>query len=1337
MNKANAMKFSLMLVMIGLVMSWAVPASAATYAVDQAPSGNQSVTNLTYYSGGAAPSPGGSATDVFIIGADVASAVQNFVTNDMAGVWTNNVIVSTNMIRAAYLQGNTLALVSGLTNANAAGLLTISNSIVLAGTNSWVAAGAGTKTVFGGAAVTNNFALNLISANAAATNIVMSEITGSGAVYVGGLGVVGLYSNSYTGNTYITNSSTVQLLGSTAFGAGTVYVTNTNAKFDFGSAGSALTITNNIVNQNSAGKTLTVSNGNNNATLSGVISGQGAVAAINHGGTGVLILSGANTYTGGTLASNALVRVSNSNGLGTGNVIISENGALQFSGGVTITNAVTAANNGTTVAALRNIDSTNTLSGSFTITETQANIQADAGRLIISGNIANGGNALYITNNGTASGSGDVVISGLISGAGDLTVAGLTNGVTYLSNTNTYTGATMINAGGIVNVQATGALGTGAVTNSAGSALQLQGGISVTNASLTFNGTGVSTTGVIRNISGTNTVSCAVVNGTTGSYVGSDSGLLLVTGNLTSGGANRNLGVTGAGDTMFAGTITAGTGGIIKNGTGTLYLTNNNTIGGIALDVGSITAGSHANALGTGFVTVSTNTTLNLKSDSAIAFVAGVSNTFASANATITSARVTSGAAVTNTIGNMYIAAANATNTVSLGDSYTTSGTQGLAIDTATVSASGTALLADKGSGASSGALILSTLAGGANEFAVGGTADVCVTNLTGNGSITKVGTGTLHFQGDDAASPYAGSITNSAGTITLDAAGVVLGSGAGTFVNLSGATLAGLGTNNFANIVNFGTIRPGTDSTCGTLTIVGGNYTGTNATLTCRFNSNASYDKVLIGTANGTAYLGGTTFNPIFNYAPTAGTVYTNVFLLSGAGGAENITAGFSAIANPTPTLKLVPTYVSAVVGQTNEVFFTVARDLNNSAMGLNSTQQGVANSLSSAPASADMTTVLDAIGALTTADQVKAAYDQLTPASVAQLGANSIQAATVQFGNLSGRMQNLRLASSGFSGFAEAGQAAWNYDGQLVADVGTSRGTVKGGKRLVTKSAPTTRDTPWGFFANGQAIFGSQDDKTDAIGYNYTQAGMTMGVDYRLADEAALGLSVGYGNVATHMKQSAGNANADSVSVGPYGMYKWGNFYANTAMTYSHSFYDMQRNINIAGLAPRTAKGTPGGDQLSGFVGTGYDIKLDDFLTGPLATFQASRLWIDSYNEDGAGALNLAVDKQNVTSLQSGLGWRMQYNWKLKDITLTPNAFATWQHEFDQNKRDITSSIGGGSSFATSTASPKRDFANVGCGIGAQITDTISVNLNYGTQVGDSSYSEHTVSGGVRVLF
>jgi fibronectin-binding autotransporter adhesin len=274
-------------------------------------------------------------------------------------------------------------------------------------------------------------------------------------------------------------------------------------------------------------------NGAGRLIVSATVSG---TSALTKTGTGTLELAGANTHTGTTTLSAGTLVVANAAALQNSSVFLGS-GTLAFS---TITSATFGALGGTANLAL-----SNTTGGAVALTVGGRNV--------------------------------DTTLSGTLSGGGSLTKVG--SGVLTLTATNSYSGATTINAGAI-NVGNSSALGTSSsVTVASGAALQVQGGV-VISRPLTISGSGLASDGVLRSISGANTWSGAITLGS-GVGIAVDSGTLTIaTGGIQ--GSSQPITKTGAGTLRFTGNASQNYTGAITIASGTVALGQSNALGSAA-----------------------------------------------------------------------------------------------------------------------------------------------------------------------------------------------------------------------------------------------------------------------------------------------------------------------------------------------------------------------------------------------------------------------------------------------------------------------------------------------------------------------------------------------------------------------------------------------------------------------------------------------------------------------------------------------------------------------------------------------------------------------------------
>lgn len=1077
--------------------------------------------------------------------------------------------------------------------------------VIGTGANTLTMNGQGTLTLSGLNTFTGNVIVNsgTVSVNTILNTGVPSAL-GQGNLVLGSAGNTGTL--SYTGGTTASNRNITVAGGGT--GIGSIAVTT---------AGQTLTMSG-TVDTGAAGNVFNVA-GAGNTTLSGVISNAGGISK---DGSGTLVLSGANTYTGTTTLNSGTTQLQGAGTLGG----ISAS-AVTVNGGATL-----------------DLNGTSPVIGSL----------AGGGSVLL------GAGTLDTGNDNT-----NTTFSGVMSGAGSVTKSGAA-GTWTLTGANTFDGVVAINAGAVLVTNGS-ALGStvGGTTVAAGAALQMQGGITVGAEALTLNGTGVGVNGALENVSGSNTYGGAITLATD-STIGSDAGTLSLTGGV---GAANNLTITGAGDTTISGIIATGAGTLTKIGAGTLTLSAANTFTGqVDIQNGSVSINSIANG-------------------------GAASPLGASAAATP-----------------VLLGSAGSQGTLI----YT--GGVGTTDRTFTVNGAGGGRINNLGSGLLT---ISGTVDNGGNPFAVGGSANTMLNGVvSGAGTFTKDGSGTVTLGA--VAHTYSGATAVNAGELDLASGATVNNS---NFTVASGAILTGNAA--IQSLVNNGQVTPGDSSTIGTLTLTN-NYSGTGS-LQIKLAGPLTSDVLAVG---GTATLTGSTLRPTLlgGFIPAVNSTITGV--LTAGGGLGGTT--FAGVAHPAPVLKAIPTY------NPNSVDLTFQRDLANPELGLDSAQNGLATALTdfdNTSPSAELTTVLNAITALPTAEAVKYAYNQILPRKLDQIAQTTMTSARIQNGNLTTRMDNLRYGITPRSfGFTDNNQSmSWNYDGLLLAENGSYLDVLRNMDRLKYDS---DADNRWGIFANGSGVFGTQDPRDDQTGYDFTALGATIGADYRVMDNLILGLGAGYNHIRTTVDNDGGNATVQGITIGPYVSYTYNHIYFDGDVGYARNFYDTERKIQF-GTVNQTADGSTQGNQVFAYGGAGYDYKIKDFVIGPVGTVQYTRLWVDPYTETNAGVLNLNVAEQTADSLRSGLGWHWAYVYKTDDFSLIPNLTVTWQHEFLDNSRLIDARLAGGGSFQTPTADPRRDTINVNLGLNTRLSDNITLTLGYNTVLGDDTYFEQGVNGGVRVDF
>jgi len=427
-----------------------------------------------------------------------------------------------------------------------------------------------------------------LSNNATQRLTLNSDITGSGTLVKAGSGelTLGSTNNSSGFSGDVTVSAGRLHVGSdSAFSSGTLtldggILTNNGSSFNL----------DNPIVLGSSGGGVFVSNASQTLTLSGTISGSGALSKTSGGN---LTLTGTNSFSGGLSVSgaNGLTATDGSN-LGAGAVTLNESTVLTLTGSAaTINNAINLAGSAT-ISNANAITLAGVISGTGSMTKTDAGIlslsatntatgdvSVSAGGLTISGGNSIADTAAVSVSSGatfTLGGGGETI--GSLSGAGNvaLTSYRLTTGGN--NSSSTFSGVIAGTGSGFTKA------GTGIFTLTGNNTYT--GSTTVSAGTLSLNRTG----GAIADASSVTVASGATIllyqDETLASLAGAGN-INLSTFTLTAGGGNTS--------TTFSGVL-SGSGNLIKTGTGTLTLSGSNSYTGTtAVTAGVLSVAGDAN----------------------------------------------------------------------------------------------------------------------------------------------------------------------------------------------------------------------------------------------------------------------------------------------------------------------------------------------------------------------------------------------------------------------------------------------------------------------------------------------------------------------------------------------------------------------------------------------------------------------------------------------------------------------------------------------------------------------------------------------------------------------
>ena len=633
-------------------------------------------------------------------------------------------------------------------------------------------------------------AQTITTANGSTTSIT-GDVSGTGGITLAGAGTLKLSgNNSYAGATSLVTGTVLNVNSATALGTGTFTVSG--GQFD-NTSGGTLTLTNNnaqtwngnfqwngtnALNLGTgavslgtvAGTARTITtNGSAALTVGGIISDGTTANGIAKAGSGNLILTGANAYTGVTSVTAGNLAIGGANGS-----ILATSGITATGGALTLDNTGAGNNNANRVANSQGI----TLAGGSFIykgsdqaatnsSETIGNITAGAGNSIVTVSHGSTNVAELTAGFSHTAGQNGALINGVNLGANSGTSS---VGRLFLSSAPTLVGTTAalttgINAGAqntvivpyLIGESTSTTGGTGTATGAANTFLTYNAstGLRPLNPTDEFTNNSIVTGNNIRITSATGSTTTTNIN----SLVISGNALTLTGGTTLTIDSGAILFTTANG--ISGGTLDFTSEAYITNASGT------NTVGSaITTSNGVITKGGTGALTVSGALTSATGISLYNNSTAALTFSAAVNGAGALTNAGVG----TGGTVISGAIGS-GVTGVNQSSTTSL---LSLTGTSNTFTGPISVVAGATLLYANNGS-----------MGNAANDISLGAGATLTTTAFGGTAflgsghSIALTSGATLGKSGDGTSQVVAGNIT---GTGPLSFGGTALLSGNNTF---------------------------------------------------------------------------------------------------------------------------------------------------------------------------------------------------------------------------------------------------------------------------------------------------------------------------------------------------------------------------------------------------------------------------------------------------------------------------------------------------------------------------------------------------------------------------
>lgn len=322
---------------------------------------------------------------------------------------------------------------------------------------------------------------------------------------------------------------------------------------------------------------------------------------------------------------------------------------------------------------------------------------------------------------------------------------------------------------------------------------------------------------------------------------------------------------------------------------------------------------------------------------------------------------------------------------------------------------------------------------------------------------------------------------------------------------------------------------------------------------------------------------------------------------------------------------------------------------------------------------------------------------------------------------------------------------------------------------------SSPSARlsavANPWGLFSEGSYDFGDRRQTSEEDAFNYYAKSITVGLDYNFGPAVA-GATVGYDSYnanfqANGVSDAGGSSSVEGTTGSVFGAWFGPHWFFDGIASYGSIHTDVVRLVNysqVPGTPPCSVQcgvdvaleGTPRGKNTAVGATAGYDMYVPGgWDLSPSLSVNYRHVSIDSYAERdlnlamtpvGSG-LPLKYGSQSIDSLRSVLSLAASRPTSFGFGVLSPTARLDWDHEYQNEARNIEAQYVADNSLATvhqcascfliPTERPARDFGTAGVGLSALFVNRLQASLYYERLIGVSYLTSNAITLGVRGQF
>ncbi len=343
----------------------------------------------------------------------------------------------------------------------------------------------------------------------------------------------------------------------------------------------------------------------------------------------------------------------------------------------------------------------------------------------------------------------------------------------------------------------------------------------------------------------------------------------------------------------------------------------------------------------------------------------------------------------------------------------------------------------------------------------------------------------------------------------------------------------------------------------------------------------------------------------------------------------------------------------------------------------------------------------------------------------------------ATAQIDNFQQRLENLH----GQGGSRFSSQVSFSADSHCEEQVGRIPGQrcdARANHDDVAHVAPPASDAAAtdparkqgtvGTWIGGMIRSGNHDGRGGSAGIDFETDGLSVGADYRVNADLALGAGFGWGRDSSLVGDHGSRSEGKAYTAALYASYHpGGRFFVDGLMGYQDLSYELRRYVTASG---GLLQGAREGNQWFASLSAGADFRHGEQLQlTPYARLDLARARLDGYTEQGDALYALRYADMDVDTSTGNVGLRIDYRQQLSRGLFSPQLRLEYQHDFqggDSATLGYADQLYGPFYRSGMEVFDRNRFL---IGLGAQFsTDAgLSTRIEYRGVVGNSEEADH----------